>query len=185
MRSRETEAEEKCKLTELKELDTEEDPKRKVTVEEDTKKEIINREKEIIEKESNVEEEKNFDPERGFTSEDSESDRETASSTNASIKKTNQNPLPEFAKARKQRSQHDLIDEILKNRYSRMNRIFDEPTKAIPLPRRSGTIDVTFSERVFPTPARESSHAEEQEVRCVPSIVNCVAYLKKKRQDKS
>ncbi|XP_046142138.1 LOW QUALITY PROTEIN: dynein axonemal assembly factor 4-like, partial [Osmia bicornis bicornis] len=41
--------------------------------------------------------------------------------------------------------------------------IFEEPSKSVPLPRRNGTINVTFSERAFPTPARESHHLEEQE----------------------
>jgi hypothetical protein len=93
------------------------------------------------------------------------------------------NFLQKVAKTNKQRSEHDLIDKILKNRYSRINRIFDEPAKTIPLPRKSGTINITFSERVFPTPARESSHAEEQEVRCVPSIINCMTYLFKKKKE--
>lgn len=43
-------------------------------------------------------------------------------------------------------------------------RIFDEPTVPTPRPRRCGTIDVKFSERQFPTPARESQQLEEQEV---------------------
>lgn len=70
-----------------------------------------------------------------------------------------------YAKTKKQRPGQDFIDRILQGRYCKMNQIFNEPSKAIPLPRRSGTINVTFSERAFPTPARESSHIEEQEVR--------------------
>ncbi|XP_012225171.2 dynein axonemal assembly factor 4-like isoform X1 [Linepithema humile] len=145
-------------------------PKREVA--EDTKKELINRENRkemsIIEKELrkelNIEKkEKSFNLEKSSTSEDSESDYETVSSTNALIKKMDRNSLQKFAKTKKQRSEHDLIDKILKNRYSRINQIFDEPAKTIPLPRKSATINITFSERVFPTPARESSHAEEQE----------------------
>lgn len=67
---------------------------------------------------------------------------------------------------KKQRPDRNLIDRILKGRYLKVNQIFDGPMKAIPLPRKSGTINVTFSERAFPTPARESSFVEEQEV-CV------------------
>lgn len=158
-----------------------EEPKDRLSVgenEKETKKELINRDnlKEIpiIEKELNIEKkEKSFDPEDSSTSEDSESDYETVSSTNASIEEN-------FAKMKKQKSKHDLIDRILKSRYSRINQIFDEPGRTIPLPRKSGIINVTFSERVFPTPARESSHAEEQEVRCIPSIVY---FIEKKKQE--
>ncbi|KAK2583693.1 hypothetical protein KPH14_009619 [Odynerus spinipes] len=57
----------------------------------------------------------------------------------------------------------ELIDKILNGKLRRLNKIFDEPTKAIPLPRKSGTINITFSERSFPTPARESHQLEEQE----------------------
>lgn len=103
-------------------------------------------------------------------SEDSEeSDEEitsSKSSTNLLVKEMDQKSLQKFyRKVRKQRPDRDLIDRILKARYSKINPIFDEPTKVVPLPRKSGTINVTFSERAFPTPARESSFAEEQEVR--------------------
>jgi len=169
----------------------EENPKRELIIEKDAKKELINREnlKEvlIIEEELNTEKKgKSFDLEKNSTSEDSESDYEMTSSTNTSVKKIDRNFLQNPAKTNKQRPEQDLIDKILKNRYCRINRIFDEPAKTIPLPRKSGTINITFSERVFPTPARESSHAEEQEVRCVPSIVNCMTctYLfRKKKQE--
>ncbi|KYQ54417.1 hypothetical protein ALC60_06706 [Trachymyrmex zeteki] len=100
-------------------------------------------------------------------SEDSESDEEITSSkslTNSLVKKINQKPSQKFCtKTKKQGSGRDLIDRILECRYPKINQIFDEPTKAVPLPRRSGTIKVTFSERAFPTPARESSFIEEQE----------------------
>lgn len=69
-----------------------------------------------------------------------------------------------YAKTKKQEPDQNLIDNVLKIRYFKMNQIFNEPSKAIPLPRRNGTINVTFSERAFPTPARESSHIEEQKV---------------------
>jgi len=108
-------------------------------------------------------------------SEDSESDNEITSSkplTNSLVKEMDQKSLQKFyTKMKKQRPGQDLIDRILKGRYPKLNQIFDEPTRAIPLPRKSGTINVTFSERAFPTPARESAFVEEQEVR-VFSIIN-------------
>lgn len=108
-------------------------------------------------------------------SEDSESDEEIASSkssTNPLVKEMDQKSLQKFyTKIKKQRSDRDLIDRILKGRYSKINPIFDEPTKVVPLPRKNGTINVTFSERAFPTPARESFFVEEQEVR-IFSIIN-------------
>ncbi|XP_071650273.1 dynein axonemal assembly factor 4 [Temnothorax longispinosus] len=100
-------------------------------------------------------------------SEDSESDDEitsSKSSTNSLVKEMDKKSLQKFyRKMKKQRPDQDLIDRILKDRYPKINQIFDEPTKAIPLPRKSGTINVTFSERAFPTPARESAFVEEQE----------------------
>jgi len=108
-------------------------------------------------------------------SEDSELDDENTSlksSTNFLVKEMDQKSLQKFyTKMKKQRPDQDLIDKILKGRYPKINQIFDEPMKAVPLPRRGGTINVTFSERAFPTPARESSFLEEQEV-CVSSNVN-------------
>lgn len=108
-------------------------------------------------------------------SEDSESDDKitsSKSSMNSLVKEMDQKSLQKFyKKTKKQTSGRDLINRILKGRYPKINQIFDEPTKAVPLPRRSGTINVTFSERAFPTPARESSFIEEQEVR-VSSIIN-------------
>jgi murein DD-endopeptidase MepM/ murein hydrolase activator NlpD len=99
---------------------------------------------------------------------DSESDYEISypkSMKNPLIKEMDQKSLRKFyARMKKQKPDQDLIDRVLKNKYSKINRIFDEPEKAIPLPRRNGTINITFSERAFPTPARESSHLEEQEV---------------------
>lgn len=101
-------------------------------------------------------------------SEDSESDYEIApsrSSTGPLVKEMDQKSLRKFyARMKKQRPGQDLIDRVLKNKYSKLNRIFDEPERSVPLPRRNGTINITFSERAFPTPARESSHVEEQEV---------------------
>lgn len=109
-------------------------------------------------------------------SEDSESDGEITFSKarNSLVKEVDQKSLQKFyMKMKKQRPDRDLIDRVLKGRYPKINQIFDEPTKAVPLPRRSGTINVTFTERAFPTPARESSFVEEQEVR-ISSIVNSI-----------
>lgn len=109
-------------------------------------------------------------------SEDSESDGEITFSKarNSLVKEMDQKSSQKFyTKMKKQRPDRDLIDRVLKGRYPKINQIFDEPTKAVPLPRRSGTINVTFTERAFPTPARESSFVEEQEVR-ISSIVNSI-----------
>ncbi|KAG5325072.1 DAAF4 factor, partial [Acromyrmex heyeri] len=119
-----------------------------------------------IKETTNVSKDFNF-AEYSSYSEDSESNEEVTSfksSTNSLVKKMDQKLSQKFyTKTKKQGSDRDLIDRILKSRYPKINQIFDEPTKAIPLPRRSGTINVTFSERAFPTPARESSFIEEQE----------------------
>ncbi|KYM98976.1 hypothetical protein ALC62_10275 [Cyphomyrmex costatus] len=108
---------------------------------------------------------KNFNFTKCFSySEDSESDKEVTSFKSSLVKKINQKYSQKFCtKTKKQRPDRNLIDRILKDRYSQINQIFDEPTRAVPLPRRSGTINVTFSERAFPTPARESVFIEEQE----------------------
>jgi len=114
---------------------------------------------------------------------DSESDYEISypkSMKNPLIKEMDQKSLRKFyARVHKQRPDQDLIDRVLKNKYSKINRIFDEPEKAIPLPRKNGTINITFSERAFPTPARESSHLEEQEVSYIFVIINCNKYFNK------
>lgn len=108
------------------------------------------------------------------SSEDSESDYEMTSSrctTKSLIKKSSQKSCTQI---KKQKSGQNLIDKVLKNRYSKMNQIFNE-SAAVPLPRRSGTINITFSERAFPTPARESSLVEEQEVCDIFNyITNCM-----------
>ncbi|CAK9802207.1 Dynein axonemal assembly factor 4 [Anthophora quadrimaculata] len=57
----------------------------------------------------------------------------------------------------------EAVTAAINGNFLRRNNIFDEPSKSVPLPRKRGMINVTFSERKFPTPARESSHAEEQE----------------------
>ncbi|KAL6424406.1 hypothetical protein ACFW04_009883 [Cataglyphis niger] len=140
----------------------------KANLKEDT---VLN---ENIQKEGNLEIKKatlskNSDIQEQFSSysEDSESDYEMISSkfaTKSLMKKMDQKSSQKFyVKTKKQKSDQNLIDKVLKGQYFKMNQIFDESENAVPLPRRSGTIDVTFSERVFPTPARESSLIEEQE----------------------
>ena len=62
------------------------------------------------------------------------------------------------------RNKQDIIQRFLNKKPHTLNKIFDDPKKSLPLPRKCGTIRVAFSERVFPTPARESSHIQEQEV---------------------
>ncbi|KAK0088185.1 hypothetical protein PV325_012852 [Microctonus aethiopoides] len=58
----------------------------------------------------------------------------------------------------------EIIDKILTGKYRTSNRnIFEDTNTSTPMPRQCGTINVKFSERVFPTPARESHHLEEQE----------------------
>ncbi|XP_028048255.1 dynein assembly factor 4, axonemal [Monomorium pharaonis] len=114
---------------------------------------------------ANLSKDVNFE-ECSICSDDSESDDgiTSKSTTNSLVKEMDQKSMQKFyKKMEKQRPGQDLIDRVLKGRYSKINQIFDEPTKAVPLPRKSGTINVTFSERAFPTPARESSLAEEQE----------------------
>lgn len=142
----------------------------KSTVEENSKTELIDKSnlEENIQKETTLRIKeaslsKNCDLQEQFSSdsEDSESDYEVAS-TRLLSKKMNQKKY--YANKNKQRPGQNLIDKVLKGQYSKMNRIFDEPAKAVPLPRKSGTINITFSERAFPTPARESSQVKEQEV---------------------
>ncbi|XP_057328124.1 dynein axonemal assembly factor 4-like [Microplitis mediator] len=59
----------------------------------------------------------------------------------------------------------EIIDKLLTGKYriNKKNNIFDKSDVSIPAPRESGKVTVTFSERVFPTPARESYYLEEQE----------------------
>ncbi|XP_077279421.1 dynein axonemal assembly factor 4 [Temnothorax americanus] len=136
------------------------------TLNENTGKEADVKIKEPTTNLSNKKSDNNFE-ECSSCSEDSKSDDEitsSKSSTNSLVKEMDKKSLQKFyRKMKKQRPDQDLIDRILKDRYPKINQIFDEPTKAIPLPRKSGTINVTFSERAFPTPARESAFVEEQE----------------------
>ncbi|XP_066586953.1 dynein axonemal assembly factor 4-like [Prorops nasuta] len=66
-----------------------------------------------------------------------------------------------YSKERKRKEM--LIDKIISGKPLMTNKIFDEPSGYVPLPRKTGKISVTFSERAFPTPARESRQLEEQE----------------------
>ncbi|XP_078038764.1 dynein axonemal assembly factor 4 [Augochlora pura] len=66
-------------------------------------------------------------------------------------------------KKNKSRPGWESVKAAINGRLVRKDSIFDDPSKSIPLPRKKGTINVTFSDRKFPTPARESSHLEEQE----------------------
>ncbi|XP_071565791.1 dynein axonemal assembly factor 4 [Temnothorax nylanderi] len=140
--------------------------KEDTTLNENNGKEADVKIKETTKNLSNKKSDINFE-ECSSCSEDSESDDEltsSKSSTNSLVKEMDKKSLQKFyRKMKKQRPDQDLIDRILKDRYPKINQIFDEPTKAIPLPRKSGTINVTFSERAFPTPARESAFVEEQE----------------------
>ncbi|XP_024881568.1 dynein assembly factor 4, axonemal-like [Temnothorax curvispinosus] len=140
--------------------------KEDTTLNENTGKEADVKIKETTKNLNNKKSNINFE-ECSSCSEDSESDDEitsSKSSTNSLVKEMDKKSLQKFyRKMKKQRPDQDLIDRILKDRYPKINQIFDEPTKAIPLPRKSGTINVTFSERAFPTPARESAFVEEQE----------------------
>lgn len=101
----------------------------------------------------------------------SESDNEKAfnkSSTNSLAKKMDQKPLHKsYIKTKNPKSTEDVINKKRTSQYFKMNGIFDESAKAIPLLRKNGTINISFSERAFPTPARESSHDKEQEVCCI------------------
>lgn len=158
------------------------DLKEDTTLDKDIEKETDIKIKKTTTNLSNDKSDVNFQ-ECSSCSEDSESDEEIAfkSPTNSLVKEMDQKSLQKFyARMKKQRPDRDLIDRILKGRYSKINPIFDEPTKVVPLPRKSGTISVTFSERAFPTPARESFYVEEQEVRVFSIIINYLLNILRK-----
>lgn len=69
-----------------------------------------------------------------------------------------------YEKEQKRRPGLEAVKAAIQGNILKRNNIFEEPSKSVPLPRKTGTINITFSERKFPTPARESSHVEEQEV---------------------
>ncbi|XP_046424093.1 dynein axonemal assembly factor 4-like isoform X1 [Neodiprion fabricii] len=105
------------------------------------------------------------------SSEVSESDCTTGetssfSTTQSFIKEMNEKRLKKFYSERAEKSPKpgkQIIKNVLTQKNFKANTIFDEPKKAIPLPRQNGIINVKFSERTFPTPARESHQVEEQE----------------------
>ena len=69
-----------------------------------------------------------------------------------------------YEKEQKRRPGLEAVKAAIEGNILKKNNIFEESSKSVPLPRKTGTINITFSERKFPTPARESSHVEEQEV---------------------
>ncbi|XP_071858851.1 dynein axonemal assembly factor 4 [Bombus fervidus] len=90
-------------------------------------------------------------------SQDSDSDSDI-------VKATNKKDLSNvYEKQQKRRPGLEAVKAAIQGKILKKNNIFEEPSKSVPLPRKTGTINVTFSERKFPTPARESSHVEEQE----------------------
>ncbi|XP_076659267.1 dynein axonemal assembly factor 4 [Halictus rubicundus] len=68
-----------------------------------------------------------------------------------------------LSKKKNSRPGWESVQAAINGKLVKRNSIFDEPSKSVPLPRKKGAISVTFSDRKFPTPARESSHLEEQE----------------------
>ncbi|XP_020710440.2 dynein axonemal assembly factor 4-like [Athalia rosae] len=125
----------------------------------------------ISESESNgiIQNDQNSNVTDSSTSDDSDcstTDNTCQSTTQSFIKRLNQKRLEKFYKG-KAKSQSGPRKTFTSNGSAHMlfkkNAIFDEPKKAVPLPRKTGTIDITFSERMFPTPARESHQVEEQE----------------------
>lgn len=95
-------------------------------------------------------------------SEESESDYEISS--HSSVQEMNKNDIKKFYNKKQKRPGLETVEAAIKSNILKRNNIFEEPSKSVPLPRKMGIINITFSERKFPTPARESSHVEEQEV---------------------
>ncbi|XP_006613936.1 dynein assembly factor 4, axonemal-like [Apis dorsata] len=94
-------------------------------------------------------------------SEESESDYETSS--HCSVQEMNKNDIKKFYNKKQKRPGLETVKAAIRGNILKRNNIFEEPSKSVPLPRKMGIINITFSERKFPTPARESSHVEEQE----------------------
>ncbi|XP_053980240.1 dynein axonemal assembly factor 4-like [Hylaeus volcanicus] len=118
---------------------------------------------EINEKTEEIETERNFfDGTDDSSSEDSESPREFESPSFA--KEMEGKRLRKlYAKKRNTRPGAEFVKAVINGELVRRKSIFEEPSRSVPLPRRNSTINVTFTDRKFPTPARESSHLEEQE----------------------
>lgn len=96
-------------------------------------------------------------------SEDSEADYESKS--RGFVTEMKEEELRKFCeKKKKARPGLASVRAAINGKLVKSNSIFEEPSKSVPLPREAGVINIKFSERKFPTPARESSHLEEQEV---------------------
>ncbi|XP_015587582.1 dynein assembly factor 4, axonemal-like [Cephus cinctus] len=99
-------------------------------------------------------------------SKDEDDHSHTQKRKNSLVEEMNEKSLNAFYKEKEKeysRGSKELIERLLKGKPLRRGGIFCDAEKAIPLPRKSGTISVKFSERAFPTPARESHQLEEQE----------------------
>ncbi|XP_076685060.1 dynein axonemal assembly factor 4 [Andrena cerasifolii] len=111
-----------------------------------------------------VEEEKSFlaSTDDSSCSEDSEADYKSKSRSFVTEMKGDE--LRKFCeKKKKARPGLASVRAAINGKLVKSNSIFEEPSKPVPLPREAGVINIKFSERKFPTPARESSHLEEQE----------------------
>ncbi|XP_043284788.1 dynein axonemal assembly factor 4-like [Venturia canescens] len=103
-------------------------------------------------------------------SSDSDSDTQTWNNSKVSFG-ADEKVRREFVRRKKREMKNrgkEIVRRVLsneKNKFLGKNRegIFEQNGVAIPRPRKSCTIDVKFTERQFPTPARESIHLEEQE----------------------
>lgn len=106
---------------------------------------------------------------------DGSSDSENSDSNDqfkspCSVKEMNGKKLHKFVENRtKSRPGLESVKAAINGEFVKRNSIFEEPSKSVPLPRKKGSISVTFSDRKFPTPARESSRVEEEEVS---SLIN-------------
>ncbi|XP_076172457.1 dynein axonemal assembly factor 4 [Ptiloglossa arizonensis] len=117
---------------------------------------------EVNEKTKVTEKESSFFDSTDSSSDDSESEVEYK--LHNFVNETNGKELRKFReKTKNTRPGLASVKAAINGKPVRRNNIFEEPSKSVPLPRKNCTINVTFSERKFPTPARESSHLEEQE----------------------
>ncbi|KZC07391.1 Dyslexia susceptibility 1 candidate gene 1 protein like protein [Dufourea novaeangliae] len=93
-----------------------------------------------------------------------ESDSEHQFIVHGLVKEMSEKKLRKFyEKKKKSRPGLESVIAAINGKLLKKDNIFEAPSKSIPLPRKKGTINVTFSDRKFPTPARESSHFEEEE----------------------